>query len=155
MMVPGRSRYRGLLAVFLPVLPACGGTEGERLTPAPAEALPDDGPRFSLDCYRFEHLELLPIEDFESGAATNAYTNNELCERCGITPEPECLEVCEASQLPSPYENPIYAERLASSQCGQERGLHVRAGPFFAWGGTLGFPLPRPLMLESGTGLRF
>lgn len=135
-----RPWYQQFLALVLLALPGCGGAEGERPESTLVQAPLDEGPRFAFPCSSYDALELLPIEDFESGAASNAYTNNELCERCGTVPETDCLELCETSQLPSPYEKPLYAEPLASPQCGQERGLHLKAGPFFSWGGTLGFP---------------
>jgi hypothetical protein len=64
-----------------PTVPACGGSD--RATPAVSEAgppstIPDlgSGP---IDCSVADAYEFSMIEDFEFGAATGWYTNNEVC----------------------------------------------------------------------------
>ena len=58
--------------------PACGGTTGpkEPIPQTPALVDPGSGP---VDCTVAAPYEMTMIEDFEFGAATGWYTNNEIC----------------------------------------------------------------------------
>jgi hypothetical protein len=83
-----RQRLFALLGTLLAVggwlasgssMPACGGSRGEVAATSEAAAPPPDPGSGPFDCHVADPFEFSMIEDFEFGAATGWYTNNEVC----------------------------------------------------------------------------
>lgn len=144
------------------IVPACGGTHGAPPT-LEQVALPPDTPSPPYLCSQSAPYEFYMIEDFESGAATDWYTNNEVCYECqtghdqcsesgtwdvwldGDTPcatwsLATCLEQCLAIQSsPSYGADPLPATLIPNGgRCGSEYAMNLRAGPFVHWGSSIG-----------------
>jgi hypothetical protein len=206
MKLTRRQRIVAALGATLPVaawcaggsvFPACGGSQRAAAPLAEAAAPVADPGSGPVDCSVASPYEMLMdgthSENFEFGAATGWYTNNEVCypwtqaiSECaeagivcypGSQATPECIDAgsklpgiwsscfgtgvlncadagaalasCGSECLsiqPSPSFNAdqLPAELIPNGgRCGSLYALHVKAGPFFNWGGNLGtrFPL--------------
>lgn len=154
---------RGWWAVHLPWLGglcfamACGDAP-----PLPWEiedpAVPDTGPRRPPDCDVADGFELLPIDDFERGAATNAFTNNEVCDRCTRQEgdaRAACENACRESQSPTDFDKPLPAELIPDGRCGSRYALHLTSEFFYEWGGLVGFPFAPDTDVSDYEGVAF
>ncbi len=161
----------------------CGGEDGAR--PTATETIePSDPGSGPVDCAADEELELLPIETFELGAATTAYTNNEVCESCAdfdgpladatrnLAEDPEnedliaardavledrdaCRAACRASQSPTDLDKPLPATEIPKGRCESRLALHVVGGPFYDWGGKIGFQFSPGIDVREWEGVAF
>jgi hypothetical protein len=137
---------------------ACGGEIGDRPEEKPEQALPADPGSRAFDCAVDDDFELESIEDWELGAGTGWYTNNEICEDCEALAEPErarCNAQCLAIQTPSFFEKPLGASRIEGGRCGSEWALSVRAGPMTDWGGVIGLQFGEPRDVSAFSGIAF
>ncbi len=156
---------------------ACGGTTGTSAT-AQAEGQSVDPGSGPVNCAAADQYDFVTIEDFESGAATGWYTNNEDCYTCqtatnecldaGSTdvwvdpsapyladcgaPLNECMQQCLAIQpSPSYGSDPLPAAPIPDGgRCGSNFALQVVGGPFVAADGAVGVRFC-PGALDGGT----
>jgi hypothetical protein len=121
------------------VLGGCGGEQG---------AVPSD-------CSKAVLLDQRVIEDFELGAATGWYSDNEVCYACTETPTEGCTSRCLAVQRePSPLADPLPATAIPDGgRCGSAYALVVDAGPFSDWGGKIGTQFAMPLDAGAWEGI--
>lgn len=125
----------------------------------------------ALSCTERSDLELEIIEDFELGAAGGWYLGNDVCAVCqefvqaaddirnagqaGARADelvqlqaeleacrPGCLAVTESPYF---FDNPPVAEPIPGGRCNSRYAMHIKGGPFFDWGGNLGFSFSPPL----------
>lgn len=142
-------------------LVGCGGSDGAPLDAMGGAGTGDTGPVRATDCSAGAELELWKIDDFELGAATGAFTNNEVCARCqDIAPEDEeelfaCQDRCRASQSPTDFDKPLPAELIPGGRCGSRYALHIESERFFEWGGIVGFPFAPAVDVSDYTGIAF
>lgn len=135
----------------------CGGTDG----PPPegrAGAPGDTGPVSPTDCAAAQDLELLLVDDFELGAATGAFTNNEVCARCNVLEGDElfeCQDLCRESQDPTDFDKPLPAELIPGGRCESRYALHIESQQFYEWGGIIGFPFAPALDAREYEGVAF
>lgn len=118
----------------------------------------DTGPRRPTDCAASSEVELYLIDDFELGAATSAFTNNEVCDRCGDLEGDElaeCQQECRASQDPTDFDKPLPAELVPDGRCGGRYALHVVTQSFHEWGGVVGFKLAPAFDASEYDGVAF
>jgi len=130
----------------------------------------DSGPRVAADCSVDDGYEHFSIENFERGATTTAFTNNEVCSECAAFSETssmggasspaderavECEEACRASQSPSDFEKPLTAELIPDGRCESNYALHLEGGPFYEWGGLVGFPFAPGFDARDYDGISF
>lgn len=146
---------------------SCGGADGDRpeLGPGGAGSVAldpssdDTGPARPTDCSASEGLEFLLIDDFELGAATGAFTNNEVCARCNDLEDSEelyaCQDICSASQYPTDYDKPLPAQLIPGGRCGSRYALHMKSQPFHEWGGLVGFPFAPAVDVRDYDGVSF
>ncbi len=150
----------GVLAV------GCGGTSGARPQgmaggsggPSAIIETADTGPVRPTDCSADDGYDLSLIEDFEFGAATAAFTNNEVCEECRDLAGARlygCQDRCRASQYPTDYDKPLPAELIPGGRCGSRYALHVTTQQFFDWGGLVGFKFASELDARGYEGVAF
>ena len=165
-MVFARARLRTLCALAsATIVAACGGEQG---TPLPGRATllgpmvgPDPGSA-PADCTADSAYELLSFDDFEFGAATGWYTNNEICKTCPMPPDEFCSIKCKAIQpSPSYFDDPLPAIGLpmagaapASSRCTCEEGRSSISAA--CWACSSGSRSTHPVMqaCRSGRGWR-
>lgn len=141
----------------------CGGTDGPPLdSVAPgyggAFQVEDTGPVHATDCAADDDLELYIIDDFELGAATGAFTNNEVCEDCRELEGQrliECQDLCIASQYPTDYDKPLPSEIIPGGRCGSRYALHLTSQSFHDWGGLVGFPFAPAFDARDYDGVAF
>jgi len=98
------------------------------------------------------------LDDFELGAATSAYTNNEVCEDCADLEADEllaCQDRCRSSQDPTDYDKPLPAELIPGGRCGGRYALHVETQAFHQWGGVVGFKLGAGFDASAYDGVAF
>jgi hypothetical protein len=131
-----------LAALFmLSLAAACGGTSD---VPRPSNAVSCEpitltgaadlgsGP---VDCNALDNYDLEPIDDFETGAGTGWYTNNDR----------------SAVQDPPPDSDPVPGAAIPGGRClgvaGQNShyGIHIRSGVLADFGGVLGHNMRRRL----------
>lgn len=97
---------------------------------------------------------LRSYEDFEFGAASGWYTNNDFCYPCqqlidGADPDSldprieSCRRACKALQSPSYFAKPVPAEQIPWGRCSSQFAMHISAGPFTDWGGMFGTSIPQ------------
>ena len=138
-------------------LSACGGTDGPPL--ARDQATPEDtGPVRPTDCSADDAYETLLIDDFERGATTNAFTNNEVCAGCqGLTGDDlaSCQADCRQSQTPTDLDKPLKTEEIPDGRCGSRYALHVTTEQFYEWGGLVGFPFSPGIDASGYAGIAF
>lgn len=138
-------------------LVGCGGTSGDPLERD--EWNPGDtGPARPTDCAANSQLDLLLIDDFELGAATGAFTNNEVCDDCRDLEGEElfaCQDLCVASQDPTDYDKPLPAELIPGGRCGSRYALHITTESFHHWGGIVGFPFAPAIDARDYDGVAF
>ena len=118
----------------------------------------DTGPRLPTDCHAADGLELWPIDNFELGAATNGYTNNEVCAKCSHLADEAlrtCQALCRESQSPSALDRPLPAELIPDTRCGSRYALHVESQHFYQWGGLIGLPFAPALDAREYEGVAF
>jgi hypothetical protein len=165
------------------LLGACGGsTDRPRPESGPAPALPgyldppsedaSDDAAPALDCSEREDIEIVPIEDFEFGAAGGGwYLSNDVCSVCrdflnqadairnaGQATDraaelaalaeqfDACVPGCDAvAPIPSYFDSSPLAEPIAGGRCGSLYALHIKGGPFLQWGGNFGRNFAPPL----------
>lgn len=138
----------------------CGGTKGEP-SGGGAGAPGDTGPVRATDCAADDPLDLFIIDDFELGAATGAFTNNEVCARCNeIAPEDEdelfaCQDLCRESQDPTDFDKPLPAELIPEGRCESRYALHITSQQFHEWGGIVGFPFAPAFDARGYDGVAF
>jgi hypothetical protein len=146
-------------------LHACGGTTGASAQVALSTAALDPGSG-AVDCNAASPYDFFVVEDFESGAATGWYTNNEVCYACqnatnqcldsGTTdvwidptdpypadcgaPLDQCMQQCLAIQpSPSYGTDPLQSTLIPEGgRCGSHYALQVLGGPFIAADGAVG-----------------
>ncbi len=138
-------------------LVGCGGSDDPPQGTQPVE-LGDTGPARPTDCSATPGLELELIDDFELGAATGAFTNNEVCARCAELEDEElatCQDACVQSQYPTDFDKPLPAELIPDGRCGSRYALHVTTQSFHAWGGVIGFPFSPPTDVRPYEGIAF
>lgn len=172
---PRSAQEKSTLQLFLAGLSVLIGasacSEREVLVPAMGiGGAPDSGPRAEVDCSADDSFEFLPIEDFELGAASVAYTNNEVCFDCtrlaqeklggasGAAPQDSsdsCLAECVASQFPTDLNKPLPAELIPEGRCDSRYALHLSGGPFYEWGGILAFPFAPVIDARAWDGVAF
>ena len=98
------------------------------------------------------------FDDFEFGAATGWYTNNEICQDCATSLDAEaCKASCKAIQpSPSYFDDPLPADRIANGgRCASKFAMHVRGGAFIDFGGMLGVQLGQPFDASAYEGVSF
>lgn len=152
---PLASRVAGaaVVAVVIAAMPlSCVSSDEDAAGPGWGGAgAVDTGPRVAPDCSADHGLEFFVIDDFELGAATTAFTNNDVCYRCSLQEgeggaggfgavDSECEADCRSSQSPNSFETPLYAELIPEGRCESRYALHLTGGPFTEWGGLVGFP---------------
>jgi len=117
---------------------------------------PDPGSA-PADCTADSAYELLSFDDFEFGAATGWYTNNEICQTCPMPPDEFCSIKCKAIQpSPSYFDDPLPADRIADGgRCASKFAMHVRGGAFIDFGGMLGVQLGQPFDASAYEGVSF
>jgi len=144
----------------------------------PAEMVPvpisDEGSG-PVDCGAADGLSLVPIDDFESGAAAGTwYANNDRCEDCqafadvlrdtdATTDETElatlqlslCREVCEDSQVPSAFDKPLPADALTPSRCNSRFALRLTTVSLIDWGASIGNNFSTPVNAGGYEGIAF
>ncbi len=128
-----------LLALLL--AGACGGTKDEPRPGSAGACEPitltgaDDPGSGPVDCSALDAYDLQLIDDFETGAGTGWYTNNDR----------------SAMQVPAPDADPTPAEKIPGGRCVGVRELeshyaiHIRSGTLVDYGGVLGRNLRRLL----------
>lgn len=142
-------------------LSGCGGTSGEPLGGGAAGAPGDTGPARPTDCSAGEEYEFLMVDDFELGAATGAFTNNEVCARCQEIDEADqqelfaCQDSCRESQDPTDFDKPLPAELIPEGRCGSRYALHIKSQSFHEWGGIVGFPFAPAIDVREYEGVSF
>lgn len=144
------------------VLASCGGTDGAPLDLSMGgSGSVDTGPTRPTDCAAGDDLEMWIVDDFELGAATGAFTNNEVCARCQeIDPEDqeelfECQDLCRQSQSPTDFDKPLPAELIPDGRCGSRYALHIESQRFHEWGGIVGFPFAPAVDVREYDGVAF
>ena len=132
----------------------------------------------ALDCTERVDVELQVVEDFELGAAGGWYSGNDVCAVCQELVEaaddirnagqtaldaaelaalaelqadldacrPSCLAVTESPYF---FDNPPVAEPIPGGRCNSRYAMHIKGGPFFDWGGSLGFNFSPPLNVTN------
>jgi len=162
-MVFGPARQPTCRAALLGAMlvAACGGEQG---TPPPIKGAvlgpsfgpdPGSGPP---DCSADAPYDLALFDDFELGAATGWYTNNEVCSTCPTSPPDEfCNIKCKAVQpSPSYFADPLPADRIGNGgRCASRFAMHVQAGSFSDFGGQLGVQLGQPFDATRYDGVSF
>lgn len=129
------------LAVLSALAIACGGNNDDP-RPEPAGLCgaielsgqddPGSGP---VDCAALEGYELQLIDDFETGAATGWYVNNDRT----------------ALQLPAPEADPVPGQRIPGGRCsdvpglGSDYAIHILSGNLSEFGGVFGRNMRRQL----------
>lgn len=164
------------------LLVACGGST-DRPRPAtgagpelPAYLDPPvddavDGAAEAPDCSERTDIDVIPIEDFEFGAAGGWYLSNDVCSVCQdfinqadairnanqagtraeelatLTAQLEaCRPGCEAAApIPYYFDSAPLAEPIDGGRCGSLYALHVKGGPFVDWGGNFGTSFAPPI----------
>ncbi len=139
---------------------------------------PGSGPVF---CETAKTLEFMVLDDFEFGAAGLPwYVNSDICDDCDdieksikeltdkhvSDTDPDlkalrdsldaCKAPCMATLSPSKWSKPLPAERIKGNPpCGSRYAMHVRGGPFNAWGGNLGVNFAAPIDGRGWQGIAF
>lgn len=90
---------------------------------------PGSGP---VDCSALDAYEIALLDDFETGAASGWYTNNDR----------------SALQEPLPDSDPVPGAEIPGLRCGSRYAVHVRTGMLTDYGGTLGRNFRRLLDAE-------
>jgi hypothetical protein len=159
---------------FCLALAGCGGENGGPPAPRPLMAGPEDPGNSPADCTADAHDDKRVIDDFELGAASGWYTNNEVCYACsqtigdcdagavadgGCAPaaQADCVSRCSAVQsAPSPTADPIPATKIPNGgRCGSQYAIRIQAGPFTDWGGKLGTQFTKPFDASAWDGIAF
>lgn len=153
---------KGALGLPFALLPfalvgGCGGTDADPLDRDEIEQV-DTGPRTPPDCSADDGLEMLVVDDFELGAASTAFTNNEICDPClDLSGEDllVCQDRCIASQTPTDLDKPLPAELIPEGRCESSYALHVTTTQFRKWGGLVGFRFSPALDARDYDGVAF
>jgi len=167
-----RWRLASILAALGLTALACGGTGSNADRKKAAATRPqfvdpvDPGKMLTYSCDADQPssgITTYVVEDWEAGAGSGWYTNNDRCENCqdyeneirdampdkglilnqdqldaGLAALHACTPDCIASQVPSFFDKPVPAEKIPGGRCGSNYAFHVISGPFTRWGGQLG-----------------
>lgn len=177
--------WRSALSLATALLVGCGGsTDRPRPEAGPGPGMPaylepppegeSDEPA-ATDCSERDDIEIIPLEDFEFGAAGGWYLSNDVCSVCrdllnqadairnanqattradelaDLTAQFEaCVPGCDTvAPIPSYFDSSPLAEPIEGGRCGSLYALHIKGGPFVDWGGNFGTTLSPPINATS------